>query len=231
MEPFSLRSKLPPHELPREKLFQQGPQALSDMELLALLLRVGSPHTKENVLAQAQRLLTELGGLRGLTRLTPVEFSRLAGVGPVKGATIAAAIELGRRRSQLRWEPGRVIRSADQLYRLFKDRFSGSMREAFVVVCLDQRRRVLSSETISVGTLTGSLIHPREAFRPAIQRVAAAVAFIHNHPSGDPRPSFEDRAVTFRLRESGEILGIRVLDHLIIAEGGFYSFAENRWPT
>lgn len=224
-------SQWPVSERPREKLFRFGPHSLSEAELLAILLRVGSSHLKENVVVQAQRLLTQQGGLEGFTRLGVVELSKIPGVGPVKAASIVAALELAKRRSQIQWQPGRRVDCAKELFQWFKEQFRGETQEIFWMICLNQRQRIIHQEIVSRGILTASLIHPREAFRSAIQRAAAAVLFVHNHPSGDPRPSAEDRAVTQRLRKAGEILGIRMLDHLIVAEGGFFSFAESGWET
>ncbi len=220
-------SQWPVEERPREKLFRLGPHSLSEAELLAILLRVGSAPLRENVLVQAQRLLTQHGGLEGLARLGTAEMSGIPGVGPVKAASITAALELAKRRSQFQWRPGERVHSARQLFELLKEQFRAETQEMFCVICLDQRQRILHQAIVSRGTLTASLIHPREAFRPAIQRAAAAVLFVHNHPSGDPRPSAEDRSITQRLREAGEILGIRMLDHIIVADGGFFSFAED----
>jgi DNA repair protein RadC len=147
-------------------------------------------------------------------------------MGPAKTATLLAALELGRRLAAGRLRPGQPIRSPSEVHRHFFPRLRDFMHERFLAVLLDGRHRVIREVVVSQGTLTASLVHPREVFRPALREAAAALVLVHNHPSGDPAPSPEDREVTERLARAGELLGIRVLDHVVCAERGYYSFSE-----
>jgi DNA repair protein RadC len=209
---------------PRERLTRFGAEALSDAELLALVLRTGD--RRRDSLALARELLTRHGGLRGLARATGPELRAADGVGPVKGASLLAALEIGRRVASRELQPGEPIRSPADLWQHFGARLRDASHEQFLVVLLDGRHRVLRSEPVSRGTLTASLVHPREVFRPAIREAAAALVLVHNHPSGDPTPSREDREITARLVRAGELLGIPVLDHVVVAESGYRSLRE-----
>jgi len=209
---------------PRERLDALGPAALSDAELIALLLRTGD--RGRNALAVANDLLERQGGLQGLSSAGCGELGQSAGIGPAKSASVRAALEIGRRLAGRRLSAGSVIRSPSDVYRHFHPSLRDARQERFVVVLLDARQRVLRSEVVSQGTLTASLVHPREVFRPALRDAAAALVLVHNHPSGDPTPSAEDREVTSRLARAGEILGIRVVDHVVVAERGFCSLRE-----
>ena len=205
-------------ERPREKLARRGPEALSDAELLALLLRTGS--SGRSALEVAEGLLRDLpaGAGAGFERLR-----RVRGVGPVRAAALSAAAELGRR---VRPDPRPVVDSARTAVGLVPAAVRAARKEHFVVLCLNSRRQLVHQETVSVGTLSASLVHPREFFTPAIVHAAAAVVAVHNHPSGDPAPSAEDREVTRRLSRAGELLGIPLADHLVVSDGGWFSFRE-----
>ncbi len=209
---------------PRERLERLGPEALSDAELVALLLRTGGRGVP--VLNAAAQLLARCGGLAGLARAGPGELRRSPGVGPAKSAALRAALEVGRRLAARRLAPGSAIRGPADVHRHFHPRLRDAPHERFLVVLLDGRHRVLREEVVSQGTLTASLVHPREVFRPALRESAAALVLVHNHPSGDPTPSREDREVTARLVRAGEILGVRVLDHVVVAERGFCSLRD-----
>jgi DNA repair protein RadC len=209
---------------PRERLLQVGAAALSDAELLALLLRTGGRGS--GALSVASRLLAECGGLLGIAREDPVRLRAITGVGPAKSATVIAACELGRRVATRRLQVGARIHGPADVHRHFFERLRGCPRERFLAVLLDGRHRVMCDVLVSEGTLTASLVHPREVFRDAIRQSAAALVLVHNHPSGDPTPSAEDRAVTERLASAGEVLGIRVVDHIVVAEHGYHSFSE-----
>jgi DNA repair protein RadC len=191
---------------------------------VALLLRTGSGAQSAVELGAAT--LEAVHGLRGLASAAVGELEALPGFGLAKAATLVAAIELGRRGAARRLARGEVLRSPGDVHRHFASRLRDEACERFLVLLLDGRHRVLGEVTVSQGTLTASLVHPREVFGPAIRRSAAAIVLVHNHPSGDPTPSAEDRSVTLRLRQAGELLGIRVVDHVIIAERGYYSFDE-----
>ena len=213
-----------PPDRPRERLDALGSSALSDAELIALLLRTGN--RGNGALAVAMDLLSRHGGLQGLSRVSGHELGRSQGIGPAKSASLRAALEIGRRLAGRRLRAGAVIRSPSDVYHHFHPRLRDARQEHFLVILLDARHRVLRSEMISQGTLTASLVHPREVFRPALRDAAAALVLVHNHPSGDPTPSAEDREVTARLASAGEILGVRVLDHIVVAERGFCSLRE-----
>ena len=150
----------------------------------------------------------------------------MPGVGPAKAASLCAALELASRIVDEPLDRGAAIRSPADVQRHFRRSLCRRPRESFHVLLLDGRHRLISSEEVSVGTLTASLVHPREVFRDAIRNAAAAIVLVHNHPSGDPSPSAEDRSVTSRLRTAGEVLGIRVVDHVIVAAAGYFSFRE-----
>ena len=212
---------------PRERLDSHGPEALSDCELLALLLRTGGRGASALVIAS--RILAHVGGLQGLANAGAPELALVSGVGPAKGATIRACLGLARRLASRRLTPGTVIRTPEDIHRHFHASLRDLRHERFLAVLLDGRQRVMRWELISQGTLTASLVHPREVFRPALREAAAALVLVHNHPSGDPTPSREDREITARLVRAGEILGVRVLDHVIIAERGYCSLREEGW--
>jgi DNA repair protein RadC len=214
----------PAEEGPRERLERLGPDALHDAELVALLLRTGTRGC--SALALAERLLRRHGGLHGLARCGARELARAPGVGPAKSATLGASLELGRRLASGRLQAGAPIRTPEDVHRHFHPSLRHLAQERFLVLLLDGRHRLMRHEVVSQGTLTASLVHPREVFRPALRHAAAALVLVHNHPSGDPTPSAEDREVTTRLARAGEILGIRVLDHVVVAERGYCSLRE-----
>jgi DNA repair protein RadC len=214
----------PIEERPREKLAARGAWSLSDSELLAILLRVGS--RKETVVALAQRLLAHFGGLSALSAARIPELSSISGVGMAKGAQLLAAFELGRRAAAPRDERDPVISSGQEVYDILGPKLRDARRESFWALLLNQKHRLLKTEKISEGSLTMTLVHPREAFLPAVRESAAAVIFVHNHPSGDPEPSVDDYNLTVRLIECGELLGIRVVDHIVLGDHAFVSLRD-----
>jgi DNA repair protein RadC len=209
---------------PRERLARLGGEALSDAELLALLLRTGGRGA--DALGVASAMLAERGGLLGVARSLPGELAAHAGIGRAKAASLAAALEVGRRVAARTLREGDALRSPADVHRAYHPRLRDALHERFVVVLLDGRHRVLRDVTVSQGTLTASLVHPREVLRPAIRESAAAVILVHNHPSGDPTPSREDRLVTRRLARAGALLGVEVVDHVVVAERGYVSLRE-----
>jgi DNA repair protein RadC len=210
---------------PRERLRRLGAESLSEVELLSLVVRTGSP--SENAMAVASALLARSGGLAALCELPLAELCAARGVGPAKAASLLAAAEIGRRVATRRLERGDAIRGPEDIHRHFYQRMRRYDREHFVVLLLDGRHRVMGEDQVSQGTLTASLVHPREVFRSAVRAAAAALVLVHNHPSGDPTPSAEDREVTRRLSKAGELLGIRIVDHVVVAEQGYHSFCES----
>jgi DNA repair protein RadC len=211
-------------DAPRERLAALGPEALSDAELVALLLGTGGAGLPAREIAQA--LLRRHGGLRGLARAGPADLRHQPGIAVAKAATLLAAFELGRRVASLRLRPGDPIRCAADVHRHFHPLLRDAPHERFLVVLLDGRHRAIRSVLTSQGTLTASLVHPREVFAPALREPAAAIILVHNHPSGDPTPSREDREITRRLAAAGDLLGIPVLDHVVVAEQGYVSLRE-----
>lgn len=209
---------------PRERLGRLGADALADAEILALILRTGSRH--EDAATVARNLLATLGGLDGLASASGPAIEGVPGLGPAKAASVRAALELAHRVASRCLKPGALFRGPEDVQAHFESRLRERRREAFHVVLLDGRSRLISVEEISVGTLTASLVHPREVFREAIRSAAGSLLLVHNHPSGDPRPSSEDREVTSRLCSVGELVGIPVVDHVIVSEGGYFSFRE-----
>ncbi len=209
---------------PRERLARLGARALSDAELVSLVIRSGNGRAGSGDVAC--RVLDRIGGLAELAATPPVSLRRISGLGPAKAASLLAAVELAQRIREEPLERGQLIRSPADVQLHFLSRLMGSKREAFHVLFLDGRHRLLGEEEVSVGTLTASLVHPREVFREAIRSAAAALLVVHNHPSGDPHPSGEDRIVTDRLVSAGELIGIRVVDHVIVCESGYFSFRE-----
>lgn len=211
-------------DFPRERLERLGPRALSDSELVSLLLRSGGRGRGADEVAR--RVLGEIGGLAAAATEEVASLQGLVGLGPAGSASLVAAFEIGRRLATRRLEPGTRIQGPADVHRHFFERLRDCPHEQFLALLVDGRHRVMSEVLVSQGTLTASLVHPREVFRAAIRRSAAALVLVHNHPSGDPAPSGEDRQVTERLHEAGEVIGIRVLDHVIVAEHGFHSFRE-----
>lgn len=217
----------PETERPRERLLAKGPDALSDAHLLAILLRTGRPNS--SAVQVAMELLDRLGGVGGLARCGVDELCATHGVGPAKAAQLKAAVELGRRSLTAPLSTGMRISSSADLFRHFHPGLRDLKRELFKVVLLDAKNAVLRETTVSEGSLTLSVVHPREVFALAVRESAAGILLLHNHPSGDPTPSPEDRSLTDRLVAAGRLLGIRVLDHLIIGDGRYVSFADQGW--
>ncbi|MFH1725582.1 MAG: DNA repair protein RadC [Elusimicrobiota bacterium] len=213
---------LHPVERPRERLFERGPRALRDEELLAVVLRTG--YAGCGVLDLARGLLRRYpDGTLG--RLPVRELSRQKGVGRSRAAVLAAALELGRRWESRGSDEGPLLDSPQRVW-LELSALRGKRKEYFVAFYLDACNRLAHRETVSIGTLTASLVHPREVFGPAIERSAAGVIIAHNHPSGNPKPSGEDRETTRRLAQAGRILGIPLLDHVVVTDCRYFSFRE-----
>ncbi|MCL6580053.1 MAG: DNA repair protein RadC [Firmicutes bacterium] len=225
---------------PRERLARLGAQALSNAELVAILLRTGT--SGASALDLARRLLAlgkdegvsgpggpvnGLGdpGLRRLATASLEELGRVPGVGPAKAVALKAALELGRRVANAT-TVRRAVRSPEDVSNLVMEDMRYLDREQFRIVLLDSKNHVLGVRTVSVGSLSASIVHPREIFKEAIARSSAAIILVHNHPSGDPTPSREDVEVTRRLVEAGKLLGIEVLDHVVVGDNRYVSLKE-----
>ncbi|MEX2529750.1 MAG: DNA repair protein RadC [Gemmatimonadota bacterium] len=216
--------EIPARQRPRERLAREGARALSVRELLALV--IGSGSGGGSVLALADRILSSTSGsLRPLTGAIPGELEAIPGVGRATACRIVAALELGLRAAEEEGPDRPRIRGPGDVHRLMAPRLRDLPHEEFHVLLLNTQHRVLREVLVTRGILDASLIHPREVFRPAILTNAAAVILVHNHPSGDPSPSAEDRAVSRQLTEAGRTVGIRVLDHIVVATEGWASAA------
>ncbi|MBI4245694.1 MAG: DNA repair protein RadC [Candidatus Rokubacteria bacterium] len=214
----------PETERPRERLYCHGPEALADAELLALQLGTGS--RGRNAVEVARELLASYGSLDELATREALELARQRGVGPARAARLVATFELTRRlRART---PGRrtILSAPAQVYAAFGPLMEDLKREVFRVALLDAQNGLLRDRVVSEGTLSASLVHPREVFKPAILESAAAVILLHNHPSGDPTPSREDVRLTRQLVECARLLDLRVHDHLVIGRGRYVSLAE-----
>ena len=216
--------ELPSEERPRERLINHGPSALSTAELLAIQLRTGTQ--ERSALGVAELLLSQFDGLKGVANATVEELSRVKGIGAVKAVQIAGAIELGKRLVLFSSEERPTIHSPQDVANLLMPELRDVKKEHLKSLLLDTKNGVLKVITVSVGILDSSLVHPREVFKDAIAASAAAIIVAHNHPSGDPTPSTEDRRITQRLVESGQLLGIELLDHLIIGDNRWVSMKE-----
>ncbi len=217
---------LPKEVRPREKLLQCGASALSDIELLAILLRTGT--TSKSVLHLAEDVLAQYKdkGLAAVIHMSPQEIASIHGVGLAKAATVVAAVELGRRLSERAAQTIEKVEGPEDVARYVIPSLRFEQKEHFLAMFLDIRNRILALSTISVGSLTASIAHPREVFREAIRYSAAGVILVHNHPSGDPAPSREDIQLTKQMMKAGEIMGIPVLDHVVVAGDNFLSLKE-----
>jgi DNA repair protein RadC len=225
--PLSGIRSWPAEDRPREKLLEAGAGALAPSELLAILIRTGQARPKKTALDLGRDLWAAYGEWDRLAQATPAELARHSGIGPAAASAILAACEIGRRVGRRRLISEASFRESHQVYEHFAPKFSGLKKEVFYCLLLDTKNRYLREERVSEGTLTASLVHPREAFRAAVRESASAVIFAHNHPSGDPSPSREDADLTRRLWEAGKILGIRVLDHVIVGDAHHYSFSDS----
>ena len=213
---------LPKQERPVEKCLSQGVESLSNSELLALIINSGTRDKSAFDLAE-EVLAKDVRGICFLRDDSPEELMSVSGIGRTKAARLAAAAELGKRISLKPLEPDMHIKDDQDVAALLMEDMRHQKREIFKAVLLNSKGGVISVETVSVGQLNSTMVHPREVFSAAVRRSAAAVVFAHNHPSGDPTPSREDYVTTERLVECGRLLGITVADHLIIGDGRYMS--------
>jgi DNA repair protein RadC len=209
---------------PRERLAEVGPEALTNAELLAILLRVGT--RGENAVQLGQRLLQDMGGILGLHRASFQDVCNQKGIGPAKAAQIKAAIELGRRLAKADPQDRPTINSPEDANALVQYEMSALQQEHLWVMQLDTKNQVININKLYKGSLNSSTVRVGELFRPAIERNAASIIMLHNHPSGDPAPSPEDVALTRAVVEAGRLLDIEVLDHLVIGQGRFVSLKK-----
>ncbi|RKL65908.1 hypothetical protein CR203_17700 [Salipaludibacillus neizhouensis] len=221
--PMMIRD-VPKSERPRERLVRDGPQALSNQDLIALLL--GSGTKSESVIQLSARVIQHFDGLKLLKEASIKELMDIRGIGEAKAVQLKAALELGRRIHQYPAEDRYVIRSPEDVSNYMMEEMRHLQQEHFICLYLNTKNQVIHKQTIFIGSLNASIVHPREVFKEAFRYSAASIICLHNHPSGDPSPSKEDIDVTKRLIESGRMIGIEVLDHIIIGDHRFISLKE-----
>ncbi len=207
---------------PRERLEKQGPSVLSDAELLAIILKTGNKD--ENVIDMSNRLISKYG-VDKLSSCSLVELQEIKGIGNAKASQIIALFEFNKRHN-ISKQNGKPIKTAKDVFDYCSPKLSGVDKEHFMILHMDTRNKIIKDEIVSVGTLNSSLIHPREVFKSAIKESANAIILVHNHPSGDVEPSEEDKKITDILFKAGELLSIKVLDHVIIGKDSWYSFKD-----
>ena len=215
--------EMPAEYRPQARLVSDGSTALSDAELLSIIIRTGSQ--MENAINLCQRILSQFD-LKTLSVANISQLMKINGIGESKASQIAACFELSRRLEVFKGEDLKKISSPEEVYRLLYPGMQETKREMFIELCLDTKNQVIRQETISIGSLNANVVHPREVFKTAIRESAAHIIVAHNHPSGDPTPSREDIEITKKLVETGNIMGISVLDHVIIGDGRHFSMKE-----
>ncbi len=213
---------LPEQNRPRERFLKHGPEALSDAELFAIILRTGT--INENVIDMSNRLIAEYG-LDKLFECSLKELQKIKGIGPSKAMQILAMAELGKRYSQSK-NPIKKISSAKDVFDLFHNRLKDKKQEHFYVLMLNNMNYIVEEKLISKGTLDKTLIHPREIFRHAIKNAVSKIILVHNHPDGNPMPSINDLEITDELVKAGELIGIKIIDHIIIGKNKKWSWKE-----
>ena len=215
----------PEGDRPREKLLARGPGGLSDAELLAIVLGTGGRGLSAVDLGRS--IIEAFGDFRQVATAGVGDLCKVKGLGIAKAAQILAVMEIAKRYGEHEFKPGEAFRGSADVYAHFRERLADERREHFYAVLLDNKHRKIKDVSVSQGSLTASIVHPRDVFAPVVREAAAAVIFVHNHPSGDPTPSKEDIEITRRLREVGEVMGVRVLDHIVVGKGRYVSFVDD----
>jgi DNA repair protein RadC len=221
-----LIKEMPKEERPRERLIHYGVKSLSNEELIAILLRTGRKDL--SVVELSKHVLYHLESLSDLKRMTVQELLQINGIKEAKATTLIAAIELGKRLSELKNTDKVKIASALDVYHLFHHDLSHLLQEHFICIYLNTKAEIIKKETIFIGTINQTIIHPREIFKDAVKLSAAAILFVHNHPTGDSTPSKADLAATDLLSESANLMGIDLIDHIIIGSHEYYSIKERK---
>jgi DNA repair protein RadC len=229
MTPYPSRIKdWPESERPRERLLREGATPLSEAQLIAILLRTGT--RRKTAQALAMELLDRFGGLRGLDGQSIEALCTINGMGLAKACQLKAALELAKKLTQQTWARDQRINSSEEVYQYLRLRLRDLPREEFFVLYLTTRHDILDCTSLFKGTLTESLVSPRDIVHGALQRGAAAMILAHNHPSGDPQPSEEDRQVTRKIGGACAYFDLRLIDHLIVGRDGYFSFADAGLP-
>ena len=221
---------IPKDGRPRERFLKHGPEALSDAELFAILLRTGTRGKRgevgENVIDMSNRLIVEYG-LDKLLECSLKELQEIKGIGPSKAMQILTIAELQKRINQSK-KPVKKITCAKDVFEYFHERLKDEKQEHFFVLMLDTKNNIIGEQLISKGILDASIIHPREVFKPAIKNSASKIILVHNHPSGDSQPSGEDLEITEKIVGAGKEIDIKVLDHVIVSREGYWNLNENK---
>lgn len=216
---------MPRHLRPRERSMDVGMNNLSDQEVLAIIIRSGyREHTAIDV---SMNLLNRYGSLKNISQLTVEDLCKIKGIGIDKSIMLKAAFEIGKRSKFEKLEKKQILSSKDASL-VLENNLRGLNKEHFIILMLNTKNFLLGVETVSIGSLNSSIVHPRELFKSAINKSAAAIILAHNHPSGDATPSREDIEVTKRIKSGGQLLGIDVIDHIIIGDNCYYSFKEEK---
>lgn len=217
--------EMPRHLRPRERSMDVGMNNLSDQEVLAIIIRSGyREHTAIDV---SMNLLNRYGSLKNISQLTVEDLCKIKGIGIDKSIMLKAAFEIGKRSKFEKLEKKQILSSKDASL-VLENNLRGLNKEHFIILMLNTKNFLLGVETVSIGSLNSSIVHPRELFKSAINKSAAAIILAHNHPSGDATPSREDIEVTKRIKSGGQLLGIDVIDHIIIGDNCYYSFKEEK---
>jgi len=219
----------PENERPKERLIRYGAEALSEAQLLSIIINSGSSATKKSAVELSRNLIKKFGDLEGLESASITELCSIEGIGETKAVQIKSAMELGKRRVSEKHSPyGKAFSTSEEVSRYFTPMIGSLKKELFKILLLDSQNKMMKEVTISEGSLDSSIVHPREVFKPAIKDSAASIILMHNHPSGDPAPSRNDESITKKLVSTGEIMGIPVLDHIIIGKNGYFSFCDKQ---
>lgn len=216
----------PTEDRPREKLVLKGAEALTDAEILALILGTGHRRAGANALDLARAILLRFNSLVELSATGIAELTNITGIGHAKAVQLKAALELARRLSAATLQPGASIKTSRDIYLEYRARLAHLRHELFIVVLLDARNRRIKDVTVAQGSLTEAVVHPREVFVHVIRESAAGILLVHNHPSGDPSPSMADLEITRRIHASATMLGVRLIDHIIVGSDCYTSFLD-----
>lgn len=217
----------PVGERPRERLIRYGAEGLSDAQLLAIIIGAGSAPGGKTAVDVARGLVEKFGSLEGIEAAGIAELCGVDGMTEAKAAQVKSSLELGKRIVAEKHAPyGKAFSTSQDIYGYFAPFLKGLKKEIFKIILLDSQNTMMRDVTVSEGSLDKSIVHPREVFKPAIRESAASIILMHNHPSGDPAPSKHDKTITEKLVSTGEVVGIRVLDHIIIGKKGYFSFCD-----
>lgn len=217
---------IPIYDRPRERIKLLGPESLSDEELFAIIIKTGTREASAKLLAS--KLLAKVGGIQKVTKLNYKELTKIKGIGDAKACTLLAIIEISKRINKEVVSLQNIkITNSKLVYKYYKDILSDKKQEYFYCLYLDSKKKVIADKLLFIGTLNKSIVHPREIFKEAYQLSASSIICIHNHPSGDIKPSIEDIEITKQLVEIGKMQGIPIIDHIIVGHDKYYSFYEN----